>query len=173
MSVTEKNSREFVGYEYREIATDSSRISFLTDGYRYFGWEPDENPGGEKNLLRLKRNRRITNRAELTRLQRNFEGCLGEIEKLEKAKTSAAAIYAMTIGIAGTIFMAGSVFAVTADPPRIALCALLAIPGIIGWVAPYFVYRWTAEKRIKQIEPLIEGKYEEIYEIFEKGSRLL
>lgn len=173
MSETEKRYREFTGYEYKEINADSNKTSFLIDGYQSFGWEPDENPSNEKKTIRLKRNRKIMNKMELTRLQRNFEGCLSEIEKLEKAKTTAATIYALVLGMAGTAFMAGSVFAITAEPPHILLCVLLAIPGFAGWTAPYFVYRRNTAKQTQRLAPLIEEKYDEMYELCEKGSRLL
>lgn len=173
MSDTEKKKRDFVGYEYKEIASDSSNLFFLIDGYENFGWELNENQISEKKTIQLKRNRKIINKQELTRLQRNFESCMDEIEKLEKAKTSAATIYALILGFIGTAFIAGSVFAVTAEPPHIFLCILSAIPGFAGWITPYFVYQRTAVKRTERLTPLIERKYNEIYEICERGNRLL
>lgn len=83
-----------------------------------------------KITIRLKRDRRIINKTELTRLQRNFEAYVTEIEHLEKEKTSFPTIRAITMGIVGTAFMAGSTFAVTAEPPQILLCIILAIPGM-------------------------------------------
>lgn len=77
------------------------------------------------------------------------------------------------IGIAGTVFMAGSTFAVTHEPPIIWLCVLLAIPGFIGWILPYFVYHRLAKKQTEKLQPLIEQKLEEIYEVCEKGHSLL
>lgn len=179
-----KRKREFVGYEYKEVITDKSRVSLLLDGYENFGWETDGNIyeefGENKNprkqdkvILRLKRNRKIINRMELTRLQRNFESCVREIEILEKSKTSAATMYALIIAVLGTAFMAGATFAVTAQPPRVILCILLAIPGFIGWIIPLFVYKRVQGKRIKEVTPLIEEKYDEIYELCEKGNKLL
>lgn len=173
MSDRLKNGREFVGYEYKEIAVDSNRVSFLIDAYANFGWQIDKDTVHEKKTLQLKRNRRMINKTELTRLQRNFESCMDEIDKLEKAKTATATIYALIFGIAGTAFMAGSVFAVTAETPRILLCVLLAIPGFAGWIVPYFLYQRIVTRRTERLTPLIEEKYEEIYEICEKGSRLL
>lgn len=173
MSDAEKNSRKFVGYEYKKIAVDCNKASFFIDGYANFGWELDENPVNEKKTLQLKRNRKIINKVELTRLQRNFESCMGEIEKLEGAKTTTATIYALVFGIVGTAFIAGSVFAITAVPPHIMRCILLAIPGFAGWTVPYFVYRWTVTKQTQRLTPLIEEKYEEIFEICEKGNRML
>lgn len=172
--------RTFVGYEYKEIHTESEKASFLIDGYGCFGWEMDHNlPGNgrmspsSKVIIRMKRNRKIVNKMELTRLQRNFEACIKEIEMLENAKTSEATMYAIIIGIIGTAFMAGSVFAVTAQPPQILLCVLLAIPAFAGWTLPYIVYSKIVRRQTEKIVPLIEEKYDEIYELCEKGNKLL
>lgn len=110
---------------------------------------------------------------ELTRLQRNFEACVDQIRYLEKEKTARPTMEAITVGILGTAFMAGSTFAVTADPPQIALCIILAVPGFLGWGLPYFLYRMGVRKQTEKMTPLIEEKYDEIYEICEKGSKLL
>lgn len=183
MDGMEKQQRNFVGYEYKEIQTESRRFSFLLDGYESFGWEPDGSLSDnresrsltpqQKTVLRLKRNRKIINKMELTRLERNFEACVNEIDKLEKAKTSTATAYALVLAMIGTAFMAGSTFAVTAQPPQYILCILLAIPGFSGWIFPYFLYKKIAEKQTEKIIPLIEEKYDEIYEICERGNKLL
>lgn len=181
MEESRKNNG-FVGYEYKEIKAGGQMASLLLDGYENFGWEINETlpaggvrgvPGGGEILIRLKRDRKILNKAELTRLQRNFEACIIEIQALEQRKTSAAAACAIILGVIGTAFMAGSTFAVTAQPPHYILCILLAVPGFLGWIFPYFLYRKVAERQTKKITPLIEAKYDEIYEICEKGNRLL
>lgn len=183
MEDTGRQRKNFVGYEYKEIIAESGRVSFLLDGYECFGWKLDEslaenrgskNPSyPKKEILHLKRNRKIINKMELTRLQRNFEACVKEIEALEKSKTSVATIYALMVGIIGTAFMAGSVFAVTAQPPYMILSIILAIPAFVGWIIPYFLYRRVVRKQTEKLEPLIEQKYDEIYEICEKGNKLL
>ncbi|MDE5679279.1 MAG: hypothetical protein K2I01_02440 [Lachnospiraceae bacterium] len=184
MGETEKRQKDFVGYEYKEVTAEGSRLSFLLDGYENFGWKPDErlmeNGQGrevlaqtKKATLWLKRDRKIINKMELTRLQRNFEACVDEIDKLEKEKTSAAAMYALALGIIGTAFMAGATFAVTAQPPHIILCIILAVPGFLGWILPCFLYKQVQKKQTEKLTPLIEAKYDEIYELCEKGNRLL
>lgn len=110
---------------------------------------------------------------ELTRLQRNFEACVKEIEMLEQSKTSKGTMYSLMIGLIGTAFMAGSVFAVTAQPPMIFLSIVCAIPAFIGWILPYFVYKKMVKKETERLTVLIEKKYDEIYEICEKGNKLL
>ena len=185
-AVSTKEKRNYVGYEYKEVIVDGQLVSLLMDGYENFGWEvsdclPDSGvagkPGsGQKTVIRLRRDRKILNKAELTRLQRNFEACVAEIQTLEQRKTSMATVYAIILGVIGTAFMAGSVFAVTAQPPRLPhyiLSTLLAIPGFLGWIFPYFLYKRIAGKQTEKIAPLIEAKYDEIYEICEKGNKLL
>lgn len=173
-----QEEKSFIGYEYKEITVDAGQVSMFLDGYENFGWIADEQMSGRGGAsgqitLRMKRDRKIINKMELTRLQRNFEACALDLKKLEKAKTSAATIWALVVGVAGTVFMAGSTFAVTHEPPVIWLCILLAIPGIIGWILPYFVYRRVVQKQKERIEPLMEQKLEEIYEVCEKGHSLL
>lgn len=187
MTDTGKQQRNFVGYEYKEIIAESSRASFLLDGYESFGWEVDEKisgssalspasayaPAQKKVALHLKRNRKIINKMELTRLQRNFEACVEEIDALERAKTSKATVYALVMAIIGTAFMAGATFAVTALVPNYILMLVLAVPGFMGWLLPYFLYKKIVVKQTKKLTPLIEAKYDEIYEICEKGNKLL
>lgn len=169
--------KNFTSYEYKEITVRSDKASLYLACYESFGWQADENfpPQETKDqiILRLKRDRRLVNKTELTRLQRNFEANMDEIISLEHSKTSAATVFALCVGLIGTAFMAGSVFAVSAEPPRIALSILLAIPAFAGWIAPYFVYRRVREKKTLQVTPFIEEKIEEIYGMCEKGQSLL
>ncbi len=188
MEQTKRRNGSFIAFEYKEVTADITQASFLMDGYANFGWEIDENvmpvtaekysanTGAyqhRKIVIRLKRDRRILNKMELTRLQRNFEACVAEIGNLEKEKTSRPFMLALTVGILGTAFMAGSTFAVTAQPPHILLCIILAVPGFLGWILPYFLYKAGVRRQTEKITPLIEEKYDEIYEICEKGNKLL
>lgn len=176
MSEMQKDSKEYTGYEYLTVHTDENKLSLCMDAYGDFGWDLDENrkASDEKNAtIYLKRNRKIINKAELTRLQRHFEDCLKQLDSMENSKTSLASMYAIAIGIIGTAFMAGSTFAVTAQQPIVWLCILLAIPGFIGWIIPIFLYRYLVKKRTAVMDPLIGEKYDEIYEICEKGRKLL
>lgn len=172
-----KEQREFMSYEYKELNVKENLASFYLDCYENFGWQQDDNfppqKSGDMVTLKLKRNRKIVNKVELTRLQRHFEADMQDIFSLENSKTTMAMIASLTIGILGTACMAGSVFAVTADPPVIWLCILLAVPAFAGWILPYFVYKKLKEEKTKKVTPYIEEKYEEIYEICEKGHSLL
>ena len=179
----EHGRKDFMNYEYKEVIADMKTASFWISGYENFGWEQDVNSPEHMEMvefqhqgkarIRLKRNCKIINKMELTRLQNNFEACAKDIEKLEYAKTSIASMHALVIGFLGLIFMAGTVWAFTAQTPHIILGILLAIPGAIGIILPYFVYRDVEKKQTERLTSLIEEKYDEIYKICEKGNRLL
>ena len=177
---------KYIGYDYKEIMVNSKQASFLLDSYKNFGWDLDRNfasdgietktniSGGYTEIrLQMKRDRNIINKMELTRLQRNFESCVDEIKKLENSKTSGATMYAICVGGVGTVFMAASVFAITAMPPKILLCVILAIPAFILWTLPVFIYKKKVQERTELVSGLIEMKYDEIHELCEKGRRLL
>ena len=43
MSELENGSRDFIGYEYKELHIEDSKVSLYMDGYENFGWKQDEN----------------------------------------------------------------------------------------------------------------------------------
>ena len=165
----------FVGYEYQDVTAKRSMASLYSDGYENFGWslESAEDIAGKINsvILRFKRDRKIRNKAELTRLQHGFDACISSITALEASKYTRASVIAFSVGILGTIFMAGSVFSITAG--LILPCVLLAIPAFVGWGLPYFLYRGTVRKKAEEVTPLMEQKYDELYHLCEKASHLL
>ena len=167
----------YVQYEYLNVSATADNAPLLLDCYENFGWTQDErhfsSDTGRTVTLHLKRARKIINRMELTRLQRNFEGCLQEIKLLERSRKQLASIWAAVLAIIGTAFMAGAVFAVTNDPPLYPLMVLLAVPGFAGWVLPYFIYHRLFARQHRKVQPLIDAKYQEIDQLCEKGHALL
>lgn len=172
-----KEGNDFIGYEYIEIVTEQERASLYLDGYRHFGWVPDDNFQGVtakgRVTLKLKRNRKRVNKVELTRLQRHFEACVTELDAIQKAATFLPKLWSILIGLMGTVFMAGSTFAITANSPMILLGVVLAIPGFICWSIPPMVYHNLLKKKQPQLEAAMEQKYDEIDDICEKGTKLL
>lgn len=168
-------SRDFIGYEYKNISVNSEMEALYIDSYENFGWILDGRQASSIGLgavnLKFKRDRKILNKAELTRLQRHFDACANEIISMEKSKSASASIVAYTVGLIGTAFLSGATFSYLGG--YIILCIILAIPGFVGWILPYFLYNSTYVKKSTKITPLIESKYDEIYEICERANSLL
>ncbi len=167
------SNHDFIGYDYLECRTNTVYRSLYLDGYKNLGWITDENYNQSKAVMRLKRDRKIANKPELIRLQSHFEACMKDLAALEKVKSSSATMVAIIGGAVGTVFLAGAVFAVTAEPPIIWLTMLLGIPGLAGWILPAPIYRLLVKRDAKKVAPLIDAKYDEVYEICKKANNLL
>ncbi len=173
----ERHQKEtFIGYEYRDVTVKKDYVSLYTDGYENFGWEIEGTesviqPAGSV-ILKFKRDRKLRNKAELTRLQRQFDSLVEQIIHLEKSKSVLALIVAIAIGILGTAFIAGSVFAISYGN-HILLMIVLAIPGFVGWILPYFFYTRLVHQKTAEVNPVIEMKYDEIYEVTKRANMLL
>lgn len=164
-----------IGYEYKEIITDHRMEAMYRDCLPYFGWQLDASiPSVRKQetiILRFKRDRKLCNKSELTRLQRQFEAYVKEIIELEASKTTKAKIVSFTVGLVGTAFMAGATFSYLGG--HVFWMILLAIPAFLGWILPYLLYRSIAEKQTREINPLMEQLNDDIYTICEKANLLL
>lgn len=175
MSENAVTGDNFIGYEYKSVTVDCDMESMYVDGYQNFGWmfESSSKPqvGVNTIAMKFKRDRKIRNKAELTRLQRQFDACASEITSMEKSKTSHAMMVALIVGLIGTAFLAGATFAYLGG--LIVLCIVLALPGVIGWIFPYFLYNSTYAKQAAKVDPLIEKKQDEIYEVCERANTLL
>ncbi len=175
MNESVKNENNFVGYEYKDLTVKRSMESVYADSYRSFGWELEgsQTPpqGANYVLLKFKRNRKLRNKAEISRLQRQFDTGVAEIESLEFSKVVKASTVAYVVGLVGTAFMTGSVFAITVG--NIPLCIVLAIPAFIGWITPYLFFRRISSGKSAEVNPIIDKKYDEIYEVCEKAASLL
>ena len=170
-----KKEINFVEYEYRKLIVKKTMQAVYADSYRCFGWITDGevNPTGKPDsiTIKFKRNRKIRNKAEITRLQRQFDALIQEILRLEESKKTKASAIAYAVGVIGTVFMAGSVFAINAG--KTWGCIILAIPGIMGWIIPYLLFKRISNKKTEQVNPIISQKYEELYCACEKANELL
>ncbi|WP_375105144.1 hypothetical protein ACDZ28_15705 [Paenibacillus sp. RS8] len=175
MSEITRNENNFIGYEYKDITIKRSLESIYADGYCNFGWALEGTSNSVHNInsvtMKFKRDRKIRNKVELTRLQRQFDAYASEIYALEQSKVIRASVVAYIIGVIGTAFMAGSVFAYMAD--MLPLSITLAIPAFTGWIIPYLVYCNISKKKTNKVAPLIDQKYDNIYDVCEKANALL
>lgn len=166
----------FVVYEYKEVTTTRDKQALYADGYPNFGWEPEKGSfsgaGFPLVSLKFKRDRRIRNKAELARLQRQFETGVTEIGRLEKTKASAAMAVAITVGVIGTALLAGAAFAFLSGHLT-ALMILLAVPGFVGWFLPYLLYKKIRIKKSAAAEKQIEHQYDSLYDVCSQGHALL
>lgn len=78
----QKNS--FIAYEYLTQTVSPSMQATYVDGYANFGWQLQESKEGLHGVtLAFKRDRSITHKSELNRLQKQFEQQMAHVVRLE------------------------------------------------------------------------------------------
>lgn len=165
----------FTPYEYLTIQVDRELEALYKDTYRNFGWTIEGYAAGLPNVntvsIKLKRDRRLPDRQAVLEQQRTAEHALATIASLEHSKQTAPMIAALTAGVIGSAFLAGSVFAITAN------LWLLGIPlgvvGLAGWVAGYLAHGRVKANQARKVAPLIDREYETVYAAGEQASRLM
>lgn len=160
---------DFVGYEYTSVRADGAHESMVIDAYRNFGWLPDgSRRGGE---LHFKRDRNLLNRTELTRLQRQFDSHMRELETLGKAPARKSSIIGWCVGLIGCVFLGGATFSYLGG--LMGLMVALAIPGFLCWLGV-----GPLAKRIRKImternEPAIDHLHDVNYDVCRRANSLL
>lgn len=185
-------TKDFVAYEYLSINVTSEKEALYTDCYENFGWRLTNSASNNGLIdkedyyinnyninnnrlvnLKFKRDRKIPNKAKIINLQNKCENGLKELNRLEKEPSSKGSIYAVIISIIGTIFLAISVFAITASNPIYVLSVITGIIGLICWFLSYPVYKKIKTKQVLINTSLIEEQYNIIYDSCEQAQKLL
>ena len=171
-----KKGKDYIGYEYKEVTVSRDMEGVYADGYPHFGWTLNggsDSPFGLSVVnMKFKRDRKIRNKAELTRLQRQFDSNVKEIERLEQSKNTKAFVTSLTVGLIGTALLAGATF-IFIYAHIIPLMIVLAVPGFICWFLPYQLFRKIQAKVSASIMPLIEQQYDAIYNVCGQGHTLV
>ncbi|MDR1117110.1 MAG: hypothetical protein LBL09_02550 [Oscillospiraceae bacterium] len=163
----------FTAYEYLTITVKDRMEQVYIDCYRHFGWvaeKEQEQNGSGTVVLKLKRDRKIKNREDLTRLQKKCEAAFKAIERLEGKQGMRAIMLAISVGLAGTAFIVGAVFSYMAG--NIPLCVILLIPGVSGWRIPLPLYMNINNRQNEQIERSVDEQYDILYSACDEANAL-
>lgn len=169
--------KDFVTYEYKTIVTDSKEQSRVSDMYEAFGWEiTSESTSLKKTTLSMKRNRNIAHKAELNRLERQADKILGNINALERSKTTSAKVFSWIFGIVATLIFGGAMCIVMLNEnslPALICGIFTGIVGIVLGAVNYPIYTKFTERTVKNVLPAIDDCEEKLANVMEEGNYLL
>lgn len=167
----------FIAYEYREITVFKKDAERYADGFENFGWQCDdvkEDPQANAIVtLHMKRDRKLINHMELTRLQSQFECCMAETVKLEGLGKERGTIAALMVGLTGFLLMLGAYLVAATFEPAVWLSILIGILGIALCALAIPAYRRVTQTQTEKIKPYLFAKQDEISMVCEKGYKLL
>jgi len=125
----------------------------------------------EMVALKFKRNRRINNKLELDRLERQCADALASIGGLERKNSAYTMGISLGAGLGGTVLLALAVYSFISS--NIIAGALLAALGVAGWGIGFFANHKVGRKRSVKSAPTIQAQLELLYSICEQAHTLL
>lgn len=192
------NNENFVAYEYKNITVKRDTVSMYKDCLGNFGWmvvdeencifhpaqtndtavnvpavhRPVEIANGlDLVTLKFKRNRKISNKLELNRLEQQCEAALSAIGSLERKNEAYTMGTAIGAGIIGTGFLALAAYSFISASPVFGV--LLTIIGIAGWGVGFFTYLKISRKKSAETEPMVQEQLNIVYAACEQAHALL
>ena len=188
-----KSNSEFVAYEYKSIMVKRASAAIYTDCLNNFGWElVDEEDYGFSSMLssvapayscvsaadshemvalKFKRNRRISNKPELDRLERQCEAALASIGGLERKNSAYTMGVSLGAGLVGTLLLSLAVYSFISS--SIVVGVLLAALGVAGWGIGFFANRKIGRRRSAQSGPMVQTQLELVHTACEQAHALL
>ena len=194
-----ENNNSFVAYEYKNITVKRDSVAIYTDCLSNFGWTlideleygyhqaptnvthiytpvvPPVSPGRTDDLetvaLKFNRNRNISHKLEINRLERKCEDALSSINGIERKSNAYTMGISLGTGIVGTAILAFAVYNFVSS--NIAIGVFLAVLGFAGWGIGFFANRKASKKQSVQTDPMIQEQLEIAYGACEQAHALL
>ncbi|MDE6356914.1 MAG: hypothetical protein K2L67_06710 [Clostridia bacterium] len=171
--------KNFASYEYMTKSVKAKDQTRVVDMYEAFGWElTSSTPAIVSGTVTLsfKRDRKINHKHELNKLERQAEETFQTINTLNASKTLGASIFAYVFGVIAILVLGGGMcmtMLTENNVPAFVGGIILGIVGIALCSVNYFIYKKLAERKIKQVLPVIDETEEKLANILEKGNGLL
>ena len=125
----------------------------------------------ESVTLTFKRDRRIENKQQLDKLEKEYQEALAAIKKVERKNIAQTMGISLGTGIVGTILIGLSIYCFVIS--NIVLGVLFAVIGAVGWAFGFLSNRKMGQKKSTQTEPYIQEQLSIAYSTCEKAHALL
>ena len=171
-----ENNKEVITYDYKTVTVKREMEAMTADAYENLGWEflGSSIAGGAIFHVNLsfKRSRKIDGKHNLLKLQEKIDGTLQSIEVLQNKKRTAGSIFALTVGITGTlIFGGGMSMVLTLSGAGFMIGGiLLGLLGAVIALPAWPIYKKVKKDRISKIQPMLEDEYNKLADICEEAN---
>jgi len=159
------------GYDFQPLLTNLNPVNLgknIATAAQSYGETADSS---ETLTLKFKRDRRIENKQQLDKLEREYEEALSAIHKVERKNVAQTMGISLGTGIIGTLFIGLAVYNFVFS--NIILGVLFAAVGAIGWAIGFFSNMKIGKKKSTQTEPYVQEQLNIVYSTCEKAHALL
>jgi len=159
------------GYDVQDLHTNLNPVNLgrnIANAAQTFGETTD---AARVARLTFRRDRRIENKQQLDRLEREYEAALTAISKAERKNSAQTMGVSLGAGIIGSVFVGISAYNFVSS--NIALGVAFATIGSIGWAIGFLANKKIGNKTSAQTEPYMQEQMDIIYCACEKAHALL
>jgi len=173
-----EKGKEIISYDYKTIRVRRQIETVATDAYEALGWELVGSSVFEGGIfhvvLSFKRDRRISNKEELLKLQAKADKLLINIETLQRKKRNAGTTPAIATGIVGALALGGG------------MSIVIELAGTVGWMIggialgvvglgicglAWLIYNKVKNGQEAKIAPMLEEEYNKLADLCEEAKR--
>lgn len=172
----EQQMENFITYDYFTTRTSAESATMVADYYESLGWELTNRTGFLNLTLTFRRDRKIANKSDLVKAQKNLDSALKHIELLEKKKTASPRLASVIFGsISSLILGLGMSSCLVWGNETIYMIAgvIVGVVGIIGCLVTYPLFSKLRRNSTAKVLPFINSKYDEISNICENANKLV
>ena len=159
------------GYNVQDLLSSLNPVNFgrnIASVAQTFGETADAAPA---MTLKFKRDRRIENKQQLEKLEREYEDALSAIQKAERKNIAQTMGISLGTGIIGTAFIGLAVYNFVFS--NTVLGVVFAAIGAVGWAIGFFSNMKIGKKKSTQTEPYVQEQLNIVYSTCEKAHALL
>jgi len=159
------------GYNVQDSLSSLNPVNFgrnIASAAQTFGETADAAPA---MTLKFKRDRRIENKQQLEKLEREYEDALSAIQKAERKNIAQTMGISLGTGIIGTAFIGLAVYNFVFS--NTVLGVVFAAIGAVGWAIGFFSNMKIGKKKSTQTEPYVQEQLNIVYSTCEKAHALL
>ncbi len=173
-------AKDYRSYDYTTVQTSQKDAPQTIDCYECLGWELVKS--SDYGILpwvtlQFKRNRKIKNKEQLTRIQVRLNDAMDSLDVMEQEKTKNATIWSLVLGIIGALIFGGGLCLFLVETFAFGLAGFIVgvVLGAIGAVVcgfAYPIYKKIRAQKTAQMNVLIEKKKDEIAQLCEDAQKL-
>lgn len=171
--------KNFATYEYMTKTVKASQQTKTADTLESFGWEATDTvptPMAGSVSLSFRRDRKISHKNELNRLERKAAALQKTIDGLNAAKKRNADIFAYSFGsFSALLFGGGMCLTMLTDGSAGAFAGgvIMGLAGIALCGLNVLFHKKIVEKKVRELTPVIEENEEKLAVVCEQAHSLL
>lgn len=169
-----------ITYDYKTIKVKREYETIVCDAYENLGWELTNTSASENSLfyinLSFKRNRKIENKMELTKLQEKVDNILANIENLQTKKKNAGVVEGISTDVVGALIFGGGMSMSMLNTASVGLLVggiAVGIVGITVGLLGWLVFKKINKKKNTKIQPILESEFDKLADVCEQAHGLI